>query len=168
MQNKTEIKYVNSLKDLPGDIIIFDKKNFYDSRGDMSIQFEIDFQSNFKSISLKKSFSLENVGRGLHIQKYPYEITKIISVDQGDIISLLFNVESNILYIFNLSSKDKKTILIPPCYANGYITKTETIYSYLCLGKYNEDFEISYFPYDLLGYKNLNISSKDSLGIRLY
>ena len=131
-------------------IQVYRKKKFLDSRGWLSLDYEGELIGDFSNISIKTSKSKNGIGRGLHLQKKSAPQTKIISVLQGSIIDFVYDPfdKDGCVYCFELTSADLTSIVIPPNFAHGFITTSDTIFNYICLGKYDESCEITY---NLLG-----------------
>jgi len=144
----------------------FSERRFEDSRGQNVIKFE-DLDSE---ISLKQSNTKEGVFRGLHIQLPEFPQTKYINVLKGDITDFVISLDKSrddfgkvFSYKLNSNSGFKK---IPPFCAHGFLTHTETIFQYVCLGKYKESKEITILHPSKALYKN-QVSQKDLLGIEM-
>jgi dTDP-4-dehydrorhamnose 3,5-epimerase len=138
-----------------------EKDRFDDSRGALSILFEE------KGAVLKRSISLQNVFRGLHIQLQPSPQTKIIRLLEGRIIDLAFNLETGIVHYKEISAGDDWHV-IKDNLAHGFYTLEETAFEYFCIGEYNEKCERCYNIIKLFcDYFNIakpNVSDKDLMG----
>ena len=139
---------------------------FNDSRGYLKVISE----DNNLGISYKESFSKQGVFRGMHIQKPPYAQTKHIRVLQGSIVDyviVLDKDDSDFGKIFSQEIEASENVYTIPKYcAHGFYASKDTILRYLCIGKYNEEHEISikecYFDKE-----EAIISNKDKDGILL-
>ena len=137
---------------------------FNDSRGYLKVISE----DNNLGISYKESFSKQGVFRGMHIQKPPYAQTKHIKVLQGlivDYVIVLDKDNSDFGKIFSQEIEASENVYTIPKYcAHGFYASKDTILRYLCIGKYNEEHEISikecYFDKE-----EAIISNKDKDGI---
>tara|TARA_B110000008_G_C16919134_1_gene543970 strand:+ start:1085 stop:1579 length:495 start_codon:yes stop_codon:yes gene_type:complete len=148
----------------------FKTKRFKDIRGYIDISYEND------SIIIKKSFSKENVFRGLHIQTPPFAQSKYISVQDGEIIDLCLNLnyKSEKFGEYELIKITPKNgvFYIPKYMAHGFFSKKPTKFNYICVGGYSSENEITIKPPNAilkeLGVKeNTIISNKDNEGIEM-
>lgn len=155
----------------PQDVIIEKYKKFTDSRGELVITHE-GFVNDVMTI--KRSFSKQNVLRGLHFQKPPNSQKKIIEVVNGSIIGLLINMdigssEYGKLHTLKIHSADGNLLHIPGHYAHGFIALTDVIFQYFTVGPYSAASEIAIAPpkffYEQEGIdvNSLVISDKDRL-----
>jgi len=150
--------------------------NSEDIRGNLTVSYENIHVNDF--ISLKKSKTKKNVLRGLHIQSPKSPQRKIISVIEGELIDILLNLDpsddnfGNITY-FHLSAHNNLAVEIPCNFAHGFITYTETIFQYMCIGKYSTDNELTIKPSEELlsklgfDYNKIILSEKDTCGISI-
>lgn len=121
--------------------------------------------------------------RGMHIQKAPYEQTKLVSVVQGRIADMVIDlrfdsIEYGKCSLFILNEGD--SLLVPKGYAHGFLTlDSNTIVNYLVDVEYNQNSDVSIswksIP-DIVKYINrftfegteeMTISDKDLNGILL-
>ena len=120
------------------EIIIIKPDSFVDKRGSIFSSFnEKLFNKELKKklhfVHDKFSYSKKNVLRGLHGDKKSW---KLISCLYGNIFQVVVNYDKNskdyLKHVsFNLNSKEKKMILIPPNYLNGfYVKSNNAIYHY--------------------------------------
>ncbi|MDC1296919.1 dTDP-4-dehydrorhamnose 3,5-epimerase family protein [Octadecabacter sp.] len=141
-----------------------EKVQFDDSRGALSILFEE------KGIVLKRSSSLQNVFRGLHIQLHPSPQTKIIRLLEGRIIDLAFDPKTGIVHYKEITAEDDWHV-IKDNLAHGFFTLEETAFEYFCIGEYNEKcercFNIIETFCDYFNISNLNVSDKDLMGDKI-
>lgn len=157
------------MNNIPKDLIYkFDEIKFKDERGFNKINFEDDTNN----ISLKESFSKKNVFRGMHIQMPPNIQSKYIRVLKGKIIDFIIPLDSSRqdfghIYSFELNELDCFN-LIPSYCAHGFYALEDTSFQYICVGKYNEESEISIkLPKHELINKTQITSIKDKCGIEL-
>jgi len=120
--------------EFPG-LLIFEPKIFEDIRGYF---FESYNQRVFSAEGIEINFVQDNqassmfgVVRGLHYQLEPYAQTKLIRVLTGAIIDAVVDVRKNSpsygkAYSIELSSKNKKQLLVPKGFAHGYSVISET------------------------------------------
>jgi len=138
---------IEELENLNFGLKIFRKINFDDSRGSLQLDFEGGLgEYSFSHLTWKTSCSKKNIGRGLHLQNSKKPLSKIITVNSGSIVDFLYNPKHSpsLVYCFEYSKADKYSILIPPDIAHGFITLSDTIFSYITLGKYSEKDEITF------------------------
>ncbi|OON96063.1 MAG: dTDP-4-dehydrorhamnose 3,5-epimerase [Candidatus Epulonipiscioides saccharophilum] len=120
------------------------------------------------------SYSTKGVLRGMHFQSKNPQI-KILRVAMGEIVDVVVDIRKNSptfkkWYKFNLSSENKKMIVVPAGFAHGFLTLSDiAIVSYSCIGKYLKEYDtgIVYndkdinieWPFDLVN--EIIISDKD-------
>ena len=134
----------------PG-LLIFGPKVFEDSRGYF---FESYNSKTFLNEGLQISFIQDNqasstfgVIRGLHYQLEPHAQTKLIRVLSGSIIDAVVDIRKNSptygkAYTINLSSENKKQLLVPKGFAHGYSVVSETAeVFYKCDAFYHKESE---------------------------
>ena len=116
-------------------IIIIDSKEFQDSRGSFSENFNL---KNFKKISKRRninfvqdnlSISKKGVFRGLHFQ-YKYPQAKLVSVLSGKILDIVVDLrKSSKSYgdwaSYKISRKNKKQLFIPEGFAHGFLSLSD-------------------------------------------
>ena len=134
----------------PG-LLVFEPRVFGDNRGYF---FESYNQKVFLAEHLEINFVQDNqasstfgVIRGLHFQMEPYAQTKLIRVLSGKIIDAVVDLRKNSptygkAYTIELSSENKKQLLIPKGFAHGYsvISETAEVF-YKCDAFYNKESE---------------------------
>jgi dTDP-4-dehydrorhamnose 3,5-epimerase len=135
---------------LPG-LLIFEPKIFGDARGYF---FESYNEKIFSAEGLQMKFIQDNqasstfgVIRGLHYQLNPYAQTKLIRVLWGVILDVVVDVRKNSptygqAYTIELSSENKKQLLVPKGFAHGYSVLSATAeVLYKCDSFYNKERE---------------------------
>ena len=118
------------------DIILFEPKVFGDERG---FFFESFNQNNFKIapgisptfVQDNHSKSTQGVLRGLHYQLPPKAQEKLVRVIQGEIFDVVVDIRKNSSTFRQwlgekLSADNKKQLWIPPGFAHGFLTLSET------------------------------------------
>jgi dTDP-4-dehydrorhamnose 3,5-epimerase len=118
------------------DIILFEPKVFGDERG---FFFESFNQNNFKiATGISPTFvqdnhskSTQGVLRGLHYQLPPKAQEKLVRVIQGEIFDVVVDIRKNSSTFGQwlgekLSADNKKQLWIPPGFAHGFLTLSET------------------------------------------
>ena len=112
------------------DLLIYEKKNYKDSRGYFKELFR---QNHFKEKFPfdYMSFSKKNVLRGLHLQLQNTQ-SKLITVLMGKIFDVSLDCRKNSktfgkFFTTILSEKNNKSILIPNGFAHGFCTLTENV-----------------------------------------
>lgn len=114
---------------------------------------------NFKYQLISSSIE-ENVFRGLHYQKAPFEQTKILIIHQGSIKDIIFpinNPNKSSMLEFDLVAGD--VIVIPSDYAHGLYTKTKNVFlQYLMDKKFSPDHYTGFSPIEYI--KSLKLGSK--------
>ena len=118
------------------EIILFEPKVFGDERG---FFFESFNQNNFKiATGISPTFAQDNhskstqgVLRGLHYQLPPKAQEKLVRVIQGEIFDVVVDIRKNSSTFGQwlgekLSADNKKQLWIPPGFAHGFLTLSET------------------------------------------
>lgn len=98
-------------------------------------------------ISLKESFSVQDVFRGMHIQIPPYDQVKHIQIISGkliDYVLILDNKRSDYGQVYSQELEAGETVYTIPNYcAHGIFAIEPVLFRYLCIGKYSEEHEVS-------------------------
>ena len=118
------------------DIILFEPKAFGDERG---VFFESFNQNNFKiATGISPTFvqdnhskSTQGVLRGLHYQLPPKAQGKLVRAIQGEIFDVVVDIRQDSPTFGQwlgklLSADNKKQLWIPPGFAHGFLTLSET------------------------------------------
>jgi dTDP-4-dehydrorhamnose 3,5-epimerase len=118
---------------------------FEDERGWLQVLYESE------ATILKRSFSRAGVFRGLHAQAAPSSQTKIIRVVSGRIVDFLVSLEDPDRTILHrkIESADG-WVRIAAQYAHGFYAVEDTIFEYVCDGRYDEASEQSFSIVDHL------------------
>jgi dTDP-4-dehydrorhamnose 3,5-epimerase len=118
------------------DLLIFDSKNFYDSRGYFrEVLIEKLLKKRFKFTVVSKS--KKNVLRGLHMQK-KFQQGKYISVVKGKILDVVVDCRKKSKtfgkhFKIIISEKNSKSIYVPPGFIHGFVgLEKENIVIYSC------------------------------------
>lgn len=133
------------------DLLIFEPKIWEDSRGYF---YESYNKNDFIAAGVLINFVQDNqasssygVIRGLHYQMNPYAQTKLIRVLNGSIMDVAVDIRVGSptygkAYSIELSSKNKKQLLVPKGFAHGYSVLSETAeVFYKCDEFYRKDSE---------------------------
>tara|TARA_B000000437_G_C11645341_1_gene305329 strand:+ start:337 stop:819 length:483 start_codon:yes stop_codon:yes gene_type:complete len=140
----------------------FSPKIFQDSRGSNNLIFED------ASICYKESHSKKNVFRGLHIQIPPNYQEKYISVSKGSVIDYILCLDHESEHYGQLTqfeiTPDEGFFKIPKYCAHGYLALEDSVFSYICVGKYSEEDEITILMKGDF-YLDKIVSDKDTKGI---
>jgi dTDP-4-dehydrorhamnose 3,5-epimerase len=136
--------------EFPG-LLIFEPRIFGDQRGyffesyNQKIFLEEGIEINF--VQDNQASSTFGVIRGLHYQLAPYSQTKLIRVLSGNIIDAVVDLRKNSptygkAYTIELSSENKKQLLVPKGFAHGYSVMSEMAeVFYKCDVFYNKESE---------------------------
>jgi len=120
--------------DLPG-LLIFEPAIFNDSRGYF---YESYNEALFKKAGIEIKFVQDNqakssygVIRGLHYQSDPHSQTKLVRALQGSILDVVVDMRKNSpsfgkSFSIELTSENKKQLLVPKGFAHGYSVLSET------------------------------------------
>ena len=132
-------------------LVIIQPKVFEDKRGYFMESFkESIIKENFPEINFiqdNESKSSYGVLRGLHLQKPPFEQTKLVRVVEGEVLDVAVDLrEKSSTYgkwvSIILSSKNKKQFFIPKGFAHGFLVRSEyAILSYKVDNYYNKQSE---------------------------
>jgi dTDP-4-dehydrorhamnose 3,5-epimerase-like enzyme len=141
---KLEKIALNDLESLS--IHVYSKKTILDKRGGLTLDFEGEIVASDSHISMKTSTSAKGVARGLHHQRADAPQIKIISVVRGSLIDFVYDPsdKEGRVYCFNMDARDAVSVVIPMNYAHGFIAKSDVVFNYICLGRYDETKEIIY------------------------
>jgi dTDP-4-dehydrorhamnose 3,5-epimerase len=136
--------------DIPG-LLIYEPKVFDDSRGYFFEAYneEIFNQQgiNLRFVQDNQSQSSYGVIRGLHYQLNPYAQFKLIRALQGTILDVVVDIRKGSptfgkSFSIELSSENKKQLLVPAGFAHGFSVLSETaIVFYKCNALYNKESE---------------------------
>tara|TARA_B100000945_G_C20285106_1_gene550593 strand:- start:148 stop:699 length:552 start_codon:yes stop_codon:yes gene_type:complete len=146
--------------------------NFVDSRGELS---KIYTNNEIKKIVPKIdevyfSNSKKGVIRGIHFQRSPYALTKLVTCVSGKIIDLFIDLRKKSKTFgsyetIELSDTNNLGLIIPKGFGHGYSVISESATVLYCQsGEYNKDFEDGINPLSLeidWGTDNIVISEKD-------
>jgi len=132
--------------DIPGfKIIHLDK--FSDNRGSFLKVFNIDFfekhglETNYKESYF--SISHKNVIRGMHFQIPPYEHTKLVFINQGEIMDVVLDLRIKSptfgrFLTIELNTSNPVILYLPPGCAHGFLSlEDNSMVSYLQTTVYN-------------------------------
>ena len=134
----------------PG-LIIINPDVFEDERGYFIRRYsKIDFQS----MGIEKDFVEDNhsmskkcVLRGLHFQKKPFALGKLVFVTSGSILDISVDLRKDSptykqWFSMELSAENKKMLFIPEGFAHGFLSLSEnTLIQYKYTNCYNKEFE---------------------------
>ena len=148
------------------DLLIIEPKIFEDTRGYFFESYSKQkFEENklyYNFIQDNESFSSYGVVRGLHFQQEPFAQTKLLRVVSGKILDVAVDIRKNSktfgkYFSIELSSENKKQLLIPKGFAHGFSVLSKTvIVNYKCDSLYNKKSESGIYFAD----KNINIDWK--------
>lgn len=108
----------------------------------------------FSFVQDNQSHSLKNVIRGLHFQKPPYSQTKLVRVLYGRVLDVVVDLRRGEptfgkVFSIELSSQDKKQLLIPKGFAHGFsVLSDEGGLFYKCDTFYNAEADTGISIYD--------------------
>ena len=142
------------------DLLIFESKNFYDSRGYFrEVLVEKLVKKRFKFTVVSKS--KKNVVRGLHMQRN-FQQGKFISVLKGKILDVVVDCRKKSktfgkYFKIVISQRNSKSIYVPPGFIHGFLgLENENIVIYSCTQYRDKKSEIGVMWND----KDLNINWK--------
>jgi dTDP-4-dehydrorhamnose 3,5-epimerase len=128
-------------------LLLIEPKVFTDSRGYFLETFSEKI-FNETGISLpfvqdNQSFSYNNVLRGLHFQKPPYEQGKLVRVVKGSALDVAVDIRKNSKtfgrhFSVELNERNKQMLWIPPGFAHGFVALEDgTLFLYKVTAYYN-------------------------------
>ncbi|MBK8806085.1 MAG: dTDP-4-dehydrorhamnose 3,5-epimerase [Bacteroidales bacterium] len=133
------------------DLYIIEPKIFEDNRGYF---FESYNKLKLEELGVKYNFIQDNqskssygVIRGLHFQKSPHAQTKLVRVLEGSIIDVAVDIRKDSStygkwFGVELSSENKRQLLIPAGFAHGFSVTSETaVVMYKCDEYYHPECE---------------------------
>ncbi|MDB2567126.1 dTDP-4-dehydrorhamnose 3,5-epimerase [Flavobacteriaceae bacterium] len=126
------------------DLLIIQPQLFKDERGFFYESYnKKNLDINIVFVQDNESKSYKGVIRGLHFQAPPFEQTKLVRCVIGNILDVVVDLRTNsktygMSFSIELSSDNKKQLLIPKGFAHGYQVLNETaIVSYKADNYYN-------------------------------
>lgn len=132
------------------DIIVFTPSVNYDSRGTIFTTYEKEIYDKYlpegiQFIHDKFAESQYNVLRGLHGDNKTW---KLITCIYGEIMEVVVDMREDSKYylkyeVFELNSKNKMQILVPPDFVNGYYVKSEFAVFHYKLAYTGEYFDVA-------------------------
>ena len=139
-------------------LLIIEPRVFEDNRGYF-------FESYNKKLLNKAGLDLEfvqdnqslssyGVIRGFHYQLSPYAQTKLVRVLLGKVLDVVVDIRQGSLtfghsFSIELSSDNKKQMLIPQGFAHGFsVLSEQAVFAYKCDKYYNPDSESGFNPFD--------------------
>ncbi len=138
---------------LPG-LVIIEPRYFPDERGFFAETYKA---SEYKANGVPLAFVQDNhskstrgVLRGLHFQKPPHDQGKLVRVIEGTVWDVAVDLrhESPTFmkwFGLELSESNHLMLYIPPGYAHGFVTLSETAqFQYKCTAEYHKDSEGGY------------------------
>lgn len=162
------------------DVVILQPTIYGDSRGYFIETFREDKLEEFLGYKINfcqdnESKSSKGVLRGLHYQLHPLAQTKLVRVIQGRVLDVAVDIRKKSPTFgqhvaFELSSENKKQILVPRGFAHGFVVlENDTIFAYKVDNYYSpeNDRGIAFNDTSLnidwkLNHYELNLSEKDA------
>src|SRR5690242_17001068 len=133
------------------DLLVFDPIVFGDARGyffeSYNEQVFLKEQVSIRFVQDNQARSVYGVVRGLHFQLDPHSQTKLIRVLEGKILDVVVDLRKDSptygkVFTIELSSENKKQLLVPQGFAHGYSVLSETAeVFYKCDAFYNKEAE---------------------------
>ena len=114
------------------DLLIIDPQLFKDDRGFFYESYnKNNLDINIVFVQDNESKSYKGVIRGLHFQAPPFEQTKLVRCVSGNILDVAVDLRTNsktygMSFSIELSSDNKKQLLIPKGFAHGFQILSET------------------------------------------
>jgi len=93
-----------------------------------------------------ESFSLKNVLRGLHYQKFPNEQAKIVQVFTGKVLDVVVDMRTSSPkfgqhYSCILDGERNNMLYVPEGFAHGFLALEDTYFFYKCSAFHNKETE---------------------------
>jgi len=104
-------------------------------------------QLNYNFVQDNISYSEYGVIRGLHFQTGKFAQAKLVQVLQGKVLDVAVDLRAESatfkqIFTIELSSENKKQLLIPRGFAHGFSVLSKTaMFNYKCDNFYNKEFE---------------------------
>lgn len=126
-------------------------KTFNDNRGYFV---ETYHKGDFDEAGIKEvfvqdntSFSHKNVIRGMHLQRFPHETSKLVRCIKGSILDVIVDVRPTSqtfgkYEMFELSEENLHVLYVPKGFAHGFCALTDAVISYKVSGLYNPSHEV--------------------------
>ena len=110
---------------------ILQPKVLEDARGSFMESYRSEWFSGVKFIQDNEAVSKKGVIRGLHFQRPPFAQSKLIRVLSGRILDVIVDLRKSSdthgqVFSIELSSENKKQLLVPKGFAHGYATLSDT------------------------------------------
>ncbi|TWC68372.1 dTDP-4-dehydrorhamnose 3,5-epimerase [Herbaspirillum sp. SJZ099] len=86
----------------------------------------------------------------MHLQRAPYEQTKLIRIINGRIIDFIVKPDGNNIIHWREIDASTDWVKIGPEFAHGFYALEDTIFEYICHGAYNEQAEQAFSILDFL------------------
>lgn len=144
----------NSFSKKFSEIKLIDFSLIEDSRGYFIKSFSKKSYENFRVSEVFCSVSHKNTIRGMHLQKKPYELKKIVTCIDGEILDVVIDLRKDSdtfgeIDEFKLTKKEG-SIYIPEGFGHGFsvLSETATIL-YIQDGEYKSEYEIGVNPLSL-------------------
>ena len=138
---------------LLGGVKLIIPKVYYDSRGyfleAMNVETLASLGIGETIVQENQAYSLKGVLRGLHLQRPPFAQGKLIRAIQGEILDVAVDVRIGSPtfgqhYKTVLSDENQHQLWIPPGFAHGALTLSETsIMAYYCTAPYSKEHSVS-------------------------
>lgn len=139
--------------------LLSDAPRFEDARGWLQVLYESE------TTILKRSFSRAGVFRGLHAQAAPSPQTKLIRVVSGRIVDFLVSLDDPDRRILHRElTPGDGWVRIAAHYAHGFYAVEDTMFEYVCDGRYDEASEQAFSIADdlrAMGFAAPILSAKD-------
>ena len=132
-------------------LIILEPEVYTDRRGLFFESFSekkfIENEIPFHFVQDNQSNSSNNVLRGLHYQKAPFEQGKLVRVVKGAVLDVAVDIRTDSPtfgkhFVDELSEKNCRMLWIPPGFAHGFLAlEDDTVFLYKCTAYYNKEAE---------------------------
>ena len=140
-----EFTEISGLVVLTPDIFNDDRGYFFESYSKKTLSEILNIELNF--VQDNESYSMHGVVRGLHYLLPPFEQGKLVRIIKGAVKDIAVDIRENSptygsYFSIELNDINKKQIYIPPGFAHGFVTISESaILNYKCTNFYNKESE---------------------------
>ena len=132
------------------DLVIIESDVYSDDRGSFYESYNAD---KFKALGMDTVFvqdnhssSVKGVLRGLHFQRHPKPMAKLVRVTKGRVLDCVVDLRKESptylkWYSVELSEENKKMLFVPEGFAHGFYTLEDCEFLYKCSNTYDADLD---------------------------
>lgn len=132
------------------DLVIIEPEVYGDDRGFFYESYNVD---KFKTLGIDTVFTQDNhsasvkgVLRGLHFQKNPKAMAKLVRVTKGKVLDCVVDLRKDSetylkWYSVELSAENRRMLLVPAGFAHGFYTLEDCEFLYKCSNTYDGELD---------------------------